>query len=106
LKLTVWDGGVTEEIANKATMLCNHAIFAYTGNRDAAFKECTDELLLRCLAQPKAINDLLAGLDKEAAQEIRNPLTGLSSKERPRRDRTVIGLTVSRAYVILRPIAV
>jgi hypothetical protein len=82
-RLTLWGGGVGEELANKATMLCRHATFAYTGLAQCSVRERTDELLLRCLARPIAINDLLAGLAAEAAQGIRNlPLPGVARDQR------------------------
>jgi hypothetical protein len=82
-RLTLPGGGVYEEIANKATMLCKHAVFAYTGLARCSVREKTDELLLRCLAQVQPINTVLAGLATEAARGIRNlPLPSLSADRR------------------------
>lgn len=70
-RLTYIGGNVAEELANKATMLCRHATFAYTGLAQCSVAERTDELLLRCLAKPSAINVLLSGLARDAGRAIR-----------------------------------
>src|SRR6266571_1090657 len=85
-RLTHLDGSVTEEIANKATMLCRFASFAYTGLARCSVTEPTDELLLRCLAAPNVpINGLLDGLAKQAARAIR----GLPLRVAPEQRRAV-----------------
>jgi hypothetical protein len=85
-RLTHLDGSVAEEIANKATMLCRFATFAYTGLARCSVTEPTDELLLRCLAAPTVpINGLLDGLAKRAARAIR----GLPLRVAPEQRRAV-----------------
>lgn len=82
--LTFPDGGVAEQKANKATMLGNHATFAYTGLARCSVAESTDALLARCLAQSESSFDRqLAHLGKEAGRSIRNlPLPGVPQLER------------------------
>ena len=71
-RLTHLDGSVQEDIANKATMLCRFATFAYTGLARCSRTERTDGLLLRCLsAAGVPITGLLDGLAREAARGIR-----------------------------------
>jgi hypothetical protein len=71
--LTHTDGSVAEEKANKATMLGNHATFAYTGLSRCSVAENTDALLARCFARyDKSFDRQLAYLAKEAARSIRN----------------------------------
>lgn len=72
-RLTFLNGTSAEEIANKATMLCRQATFAYTGLSRCSVTERTDELLLRCLAKPGTTFDaILNELAKEAGTSIRN----------------------------------
>lgn len=70
-RLTLLGGGVAEDVANKATMLCRHATFAYTGLAQCSAVERTDDLLHRCLASPLTLDGLLHGLAKEATSAIR-----------------------------------
>ncbi len=82
-RLTFTDGTVAEEAANKATMLCRHATFAYTGLVHCSVLEPTDELLLRCLAEQSAIDAVLSKLAKESGRGIRNlPLPGVPVGQR------------------------
>ncbi|MGO8956926.1 MAG: hypothetical protein ACLQFR_06105 [Streptosporangiaceae bacterium] len=79
-RLILPNGDVVEDIANKATLLGNHATFAYTGLARCSVTERTDELLLRCLAEPNVpIIQVFDKLAKSAAQSIR----GLSLPVRP-----------------------
>ena len=72
-RLTLPNGKIHEELANKSTMLCGIATFAYTGLAYASRVERTDELLLRCLAKPDTnIKELFDSLAKEAGRQIRN----------------------------------
>jgi hypothetical protein len=82
--LTHTDGSVAEERANKATMLGNHATFAYTGLSRCSVAESTDALLARCFARyDKSFDRQLAYLAKEAARSIRNlSLPGVPPSER------------------------
>jgi hypothetical protein len=83
---------VHEELANKATMLCKHATFAYTGLAQCSVIERTDELLLRCLAKPVALDAALSGLAKEAGQAIRGlRLNVLPSQRRAVRRTSFVG---------------
>jgi hypothetical protein len=85
-RLTYPDGSVAEEIANKATMLCQFATFGYTGLARCSITEPTDELLLRCLAVPNvAISGLLDELARQAAPAIR----GLPLRVAPEQRRAV-----------------
>jgi hypothetical protein len=85
-RLTDIDGNVVEEIANKATLVCQFATFAYTGLSRCSRIERTDELLLRCLATPDVrINRLLEILARTAGQSIR----GLPLQVRPEKRREV-----------------
>ncbi len=71
-RLTRPDGSVHEDIANKATMLCRFATFAYTGLARCSRTERTDELLLRCLgASGVPITGPVDGLAREASRGIR-----------------------------------
>ena len=91
-RLTFLNGKTAEELANKATMLCRHATFAYTGLSQCSVIERTDELLLRCLAKPDPINVLLDGLAKEAGRAIRNlPLQVQPSQRRWVRRTSFVG---------------
>jgi hypothetical protein len=82
--LTHTDGSVAEEKANKATMLGNHATFAYTGLSRCSVAENTDALLARCFSRyDKSFDRQLAYLAKEAARSIRNlSLPGVPPSER------------------------
>jgi hypothetical protein len=51
-RLTLPNGSIHEELANKATLLGNHATFAYTGLAKCSVNESTDALMLRILSQP------------------------------------------------------
>lgn len=91
-RLTYTDGRVAEELANKATMLCRFATFAYTGLARCSVAERTDELLLRCLAKNMTVDRLLAGLATEAARGIRNlPLQVPSVQRRAVRRTSFVG---------------
>jgi hypothetical protein len=71
-RLTRLDGSVEEDLANKATILCRFATFAYTGLARCSRTERTDGLLLRCLgAYGVPIPGLLDGLAREASRAIR-----------------------------------
>lgn len=71
--LTSTTGTSVDEKANKATVLGNHATFAYTGLTRCSAAESTDALLARCLARHEQSFDRLLGyLAREAARSIRN----------------------------------
>ena len=92
-RLTYTNGTVREDIANKATMLCNFATFAYTGLAQSSIAERTDELMLRALAEPNTpINILLGHLAREATRGIRNlPLPGTTQQRRVFRRTSFVG---------------
>jgi hypothetical protein len=92
-RLTLVNGDVAEDHANKATMLCRQATFAYTGLAQCSVAERTDELLLRCLARQIAPFDrLLAGLGTDAARAIRNlPLRVPADQRRAVRRTSFVG---------------
>ena len=72
-RLTLPNGSIHEELANKATLLGNHATFAYTGLAKCSVNESTDALMLRILSQPGIpILKQLSNLGQEAAKSIRN----------------------------------
>ena len=73
-RLTLLDGSVHEQIANKATLLCKHAAFAYTGLAQMGILEKTHELLLRSLAKEdiSGFGALLEELRRNATQAVRN----------------------------------
>jgi hypothetical protein len=72
-RLTLTNGAIHEEIANEATLLGNHATFAYTGLSKLSVSEPTDVLLLRSLAEPGVpILQLLRNLGENAGRSIRN----------------------------------
>ncbi|WP_149038193.1 hypothetical protein [Kitasatospora sp. MBT63] len=71
-RLTLLDGSIHEEVANKATLFGNSAAFAFTGLARCSHVERTDELLMRCMAQEKPLPALLDTLAKTAASSIRN----------------------------------
>lgn len=83
-RLTDLSGQPVEELANKATLLCNFASFAYTGLAWSSRLERTHELLMRSLAAPgRQIPALIDNLRSEATQAIRQlPLPGLTSRQR------------------------
>ncbi len=91
--LTHTDGSVAEEKANKATIVGNQAIFAYTGLSLCSVTEGTDALLARCFARYDKFDRQLAYLAKEAAQSIRSlPLPGvLPAKRRIVRRTSFVG---------------
>jgi hypothetical protein len=90
--LTLANGDVYDEAANKATLLGKFATFAYTGLARCSRVESTDELLLRCLAKNEPINALLDGLAHEAAYGIRNlPLPGTTSQRLAVRRTSFVG---------------
>jgi hypothetical protein len=82
--LTFPNGSVADEKANKATVLGNHATFAYTGLARCSVTETTDALLARCLGRHEESLDRLFGyLAKEARQSIRSlDLPGVSPSNR------------------------
>ena len=74
-RLTLLNGEVAEDQANKATLLCRQATFAYTGLAQCSAVERTDELLMRCLSRQQVnFDQLLGGLAKEAARGICGPI--------------------------------
>lgn len=83
-RLTLTNGDIHEEIANKATLLGNHATFAYTGLSKCSISEPTDLLLLRSLAEPGVpILQQLRNLGEDAGRSIRNlPLPGVRPSDR------------------------
>jgi hypothetical protein len=89
-RLTYPDGTMAEEIANKATLVCYFASFAYTGLARCSVAETTDELLLRCMAKEDTqFPQLIDVLARSASQAIRNlPLPRLTSEQRQRVRRT------------------
>lgn len=89
-RLTYPDGTMAEEIANKATLVCYFASFAYTGLARSSVTETTDELLLRCMARADTkFPQLIDGLTRSASQAIRNlRLPRLTSEERQQVRRT------------------
>jgi hypothetical protein len=90
--LTLPNGDVYEEAANKATMLNKFATFAYTGLSRCSLVEPTDELLLRCLATNIPISLMLEGLAREAARGVRNlPLPGSTVQKRIARRTSFVG---------------
>lgn len=67
-------------------MLCNHTTFAYTGLAHCSVTERTDELLLRCLAEPGVpIMGQFHNLARTAARSIQ----GLPLQVRPSERRMV-----------------
>jgi hypothetical protein len=93
-RLTMLNGAVAEDKANKATMLCRQATFAYTGLAQCSVAERTDELLMRCLSRPQVnFDQLLGGLAKEAARGIRGlPLAVRPSLRRAVRRTSFVGV--------------
>jgi hypothetical protein len=88
-RLTLINGDIHEEIANKALLLGNHATFAYTGLSKCSITESTDLLLLRSLAEPAPIIQQLGNLGKNAGRSIRHlPLPGVRPSDRGRVRRT------------------
>lgn len=83
-RLTLTNGTIHEELANKATLLGNHAVFAYTGLAKCSISEPTDVLLLRSLAKPGVpILQQLVNLGEEAGRSIRNlSLVGVRPSDR------------------------
>jgi hypothetical protein len=83
-RLTLTNGAIYEEIANKATLLGNHATFAYTGLSKLSVSTPTDVLLLRSLAEPGVpILKLLRNLGENAGRSIRNlSLPGVRPSDR------------------------
>ena len=81
--LTLPNGQVSDDRANKATILGNHATFAYTGLSRCSIAERTDALLVRCFAEPGVpILIQLDNLGKEAARAIRGlPLHSMRPSE-------------------------
>ena len=92
-RLTMLNGDVDEDQANKATMLCRQATFAYTGLSRCSVPERTDELLMRCLSRQQVnFDQLLGGLAREAAQGIRSlPLAVRPSLRRVVRRTSFVG---------------
>jgi hypothetical protein len=92
-RLTRLDGSVAEDIANKATMLCRFATFAYTGLAQCSRTERTDMLLLRCLsAEGVPITGLLDGLARDASRGIRElPLRVRRDQRRSVRRTSFVG---------------
>lgn len=91
-RLTLINGDVAEDAANKATLLCKTATFAYTGLARSSPLERTDELLVRCIGKqtrpPGHFNALLDGLAKEAAQKIRGVRLDVPQSQRRAVQRT------------------
>lgn len=83
-RLTGMKGQLVEELANKATLLCNFASFAYTGLAWSSRLERTDQLLMRSLAEPKLrIPALVENLRVEATRAIRQvPLDMLTPRQK------------------------
>ncbi len=83
-RLTDLDGQPVDELANKATLLCRFASFAYTGLARSSRVERTHELLMRSLAAPdQKISALTENLRSEATQAMRQvPLPSLKPSER------------------------
>ena len=83
-RLTDITGSVVEELANKATLLCNYASFAYTGLAQSSSTEKTDELLMRSLAKAGTpVDVLMESLRSEASRAIRQlPLRTLTADQR------------------------
>lgn len=83
-RLTFLNGKIAEEVANKATLFGNAGNFAFTGLSRCSHRETSDELLMRCLSVTNLpLVDLLEGLAKSAARDIRN--LPLSVRPRDRR---------------------
>ncbi len=102
-RLTRLDGEIAEELANKATMLCRFASFAYTGlaRMGPGAGQPTDELLLDSFSDGQAsLPQLVEGLRRTATSALRNtPLRGLTPAHRAVARRTSF---VGAAYVGLR----
>ena len=83
-RLTDITGSVVEELANKATLLCIYASFAYTGLARSSSTEKTDELLMRSLAKAGTpVDVLMESLRSEAGRAIRQlPLRTLTADQR------------------------
>lgn len=92
-RLTYPDGSAAEELANKATLLCQFASFAYTGLARASRTETTDELIMRSLS-PQNLNmtALVENLRKELSKAMRQvPIRGTAAERRVLRRTSVIG---------------
>jgi hypothetical protein len=99
--LTYPDGSVAQEKANKATIVGNHASFAYTGLSMCSVTESTDALVARCFARyDKSFDRQLAYLAREAARSIR----GLPLPHVPPATRRVIRRTsfVGGGYLAIK----
>lgn len=83
-RLTLANGAIHEEVANKATLLSNYATFAYTGLAKCSTVEPTDVLMLRSLSRPGVpLLKQLSNLGEEAARSIRNlPFSGVRPSDR------------------------
>lgn len=103
-RLTDTRGSVVEELANKATLLCNFASFAYTGLARCSVVERTDQLLMRSLAEPGA---QVAGLIEKLRVEATRAMRQVPLRASPA-DRLVIRRTsfVGCGFVTLRNLPV
>jgi hypothetical protein len=83
-RLTFPNGTVAEELANKATLLCSHASFAYTGIARMSVLETTDKLLMRSLSREGAnLFHSIEELRSEATMKLRQlPLPGIQKDAR------------------------
>jgi len=92
-RLTNLKGEVSEEVANKATLLCHFASFAYTGLARISSTEMTDQLLMRCLATPRMKSlELFEQLRREASRSIRQlPLRASQEQRRVIRRTSFVG---------------
>jgi hypothetical protein len=82
--LTYPNGEVAEELANKATLVCNFAASAYTGLARCSAVQATDRLLMRSLSAPGTpISELIETLRVEATKALRQlPLPNLTPQQR------------------------
>lgn len=89
-RLTNTRGQPVEELANKATLLCNFASFAYTGLAQASRLERTDQLMMRSLAKSGVkVPALVENLRVEATGAIRQlPLPSLTPSQKLKVRRT------------------
>ncbi|WP_328305847.1 hypothetical protein [Actinomycetospora sp. NBC_00405] len=89
--MTTMRGELFEEKENKATLLCNHATFAYTGLADMGVTEKTHELLLRSLGVhgSKNFDGVLDELGRNATRAVRSlVLPGVARADRAKVRRT------------------
>jgi len=92
-RLTWPNGTVAEELANKATLLCNFASFAYTGLSRASRTEPMDELVMRSLSLEKArVPALVENLRRNATRAVHQlPLPGTATEKFVLRRTSIVG---------------